>query len=100
MPEAKKHPLVFVSAGFTLLAAIAVLSAGGAEPAAKAPTGAGAPVDFVRDVQPIFAQHCYKCHDAGARKGGLQLDIKQRALAGGDSGPILTAGDPEKSKLI
>jgi mono/diheme cytochrome c family protein len=70
--------------------------------AADAPVAAAgdAPVDFVRDVQPIFAQHCYACHDADKRKGGLQLDVKQRALAGGDEGPILTAGDPEKSKLI
>ena len=47
-----------------------------------------------------MAQNCYKCHDGAHRKGGLQLDEKQKALAGGDDGPILTAGDPDKSKLI
>ena len=69
--------------------------------AADAPaTASDQPVDFVRDVQPIFAQHCYKCHDGSTRKGGFQLDTKARALAGGDHGPAVTAGDPEKSRLI
>lgn len=73
--------------------------AGGAEPAAGE-AGPDIPVDFARDVQPIFVQHCYKCHDGASRKGGLQLDVKARALAGGDEGPILVPGDPGKSKLL
>ena len=77
------------------MAGVAALSAANADPAA-----AGAPVDFVRDVQPIFAQHCYECHDASKRKAGLQLDVKKLALAGGDEGPVITPGDPDKSKLV
>ena len=80
----------------TLVAGQAAPGAAEAEPA----EGSAAPVDFVRDVQPIFAQHCYKCHDARERKAGLQLDVKTLALAGGDDGPVIAAGEPEKSKLI
>jgi len=68
-----------------------------AEPAAA---DAGAAVDFVRDVKPIFEARCFKCHDGSNRKGGLQLDNKARALGGGDHGAVITPGDPEKSKLI
>src|SRR5439155_13187171 len=68
--------------------------------AAESPA-VGAPVDFAKDVRPIFAQNCYRCHDGDKRKGGLQLDVKERALAGGDSGDkAITPGEPEKSKLI
>lgn len=57
-------------------------------------------VDFVRDIQPIFKQHCLECHGAKL-EGGLRLDSRARALAGGDSGqPAIIAGDPGKSRLI
>src|SRR4051812_30663592 len=77
MSAPKNHPLVPVSAVLVLIGAAAACLAA-AEPA----TTSDAPVDFARDVQPLFAQHCYKCHDGQARKGGLQLDAKQKALAG------------------
>ncbi|MFT5522728.1 MAG: hypothetical protein ACI9HK_000672 [Pirellulaceae bacterium] len=31
------------------------------------------PVDFLRDVEPIFAAHCLKCHGRGKSEGGLRL---------------------------
>ena len=93
MPGTKTHPLVLVSA-------CVVLAMGAVAVGAAASRDSGAPVDFVRDVQPIFARHCYECHDAKSRKGGFQLDVKGRAMAGGDSGPAVAPGDPEKSKLI
>ncbi|MBL9182076.1 MAG: PSD1 domain-containing protein [Verrucomicrobiaceae bacterium] len=43
-----------------------------------------APVDYVREVRPIFEQHCYDCHGEKKQKSGLRLDIKSEALKGGD----------------
>ena len=43
-------------------------------------------VDFYGRVQPILAIHCVKCHGAETQKGGLRLDVRERALKGGDSG--------------
>lgn len=40
-------------------------------------------VEFVRDVRPIFAKHCYSCHGAEKQKSGLRLDVKAAALRGG-----------------
>ncbi len=34
---------------------------------------APAAVDFVRDVQPLLAKHCGRCHNATLRKGELDL---------------------------
>src|SRR5207248_4570386 len=38
---------------------------------------------FVRDVQPLLANHCLKCHDAKKQKGGLRLDSREHALREG-----------------
>jgi hypothetical protein len=64
--------------------------AAAAEPAAK-------PVDFSREVKPIFAAKCYACHgpDGGKRRGDLRLDIPTDALK-----KIIKPGDPAASPLV
>jgi len=60
-----------------------------------------APVDFVRDVRPIFEKHCCECHGAKKQKSGLRLDVKAAALRGGDEhGPDIVAGRAKESPLI
>ncbi len=59
------------------------------------------PVDFVRDIRPIFEAHCYDCHSGDTRKSGLRLDVKAAAMKGGDQhGPDIVPGKPEESPLI
>src|SRR2546430_641918 len=68
----------------------------------RAGSVAGAGVDFQRDVRPILAEHCTKCHgvDAATRKSGLRLDQRATALAGGRSGvAAIVPGRPEQSEL-
>src|SRR5688572_14903457 len=57
---------------------------------------------FKSTIQPIFAEHCHKCHshDADKIKGGLVVDSLSGLLTGGDSGPAIVPGEPEKSLLI
>ncbi len=59
-------------------------------------------VFFENRIRPIFAEHCYSCHSAMAKKirGGLKLDTRLDFLKGGIDGPILATGPPEKSRLI
>ena len=64
---------------------------------------AAAAADFQHDVRPILAEHCGHCHgpDEAARQGGLRLDDRSAALAGGDSGsPAIMPQDPGRSELI
>ena len=62
---------------------------------------AAAPVDFVREVRPIFEKHCYDCHAEKKQKGGLRLDVKAAALKGGDNdGPNIIPGKAKESSLI
>jgi hypothetical protein len=57
---------------------------------------------FEKKIRPIFVERCYKCHSAAAEKvkGGLLLDSREGLLKGGDSGPAIVPGEPEKSVLI
>ncbi|MBL9173027.1 MAG: DUF1553 domain-containing protein [Verrucomicrobiales bacterium] len=57
---------------------------------------------FEKRIRPVLADHCYECHSAQARqiKGGLVIDSRAGVLRGGDTGPVLTPGDPEASLLI
>src|SRR5262245_25936719 len=58
-------------------------------------------IDFARDVQPILRDHCYRCHDGRKQTAGLRLDVRSRALKGGESGKAaIVAGDAAKSELV
>ncbi len=57
---------------------------------------------FEKIIRPLLTEHCYECHGAKAKelKGGLLLDSKAGWEKGGDSGPVIIPGAPEKSRLI
>jgi mono/diheme cytochrome c family protein len=61
----------------------------------------GAPGDefFENKIRPILATQCGTCHQDRAA-GGLSLSSKESLLKGGESGPAIVPGDPEKSLLI
>jgi hypothetical protein len=67
----------------------------------KLPPAVGRNVDFVRDVRPLFEEHCYTCHGAEKQKSGYRLDVRGSAMKGGDVGdrPIVP-GDSAHSPLI
>lgn len=57
---------------------------------------------FDKHVLPMLKQHCYRCHSHETKKsrGGLVVDSKNGLLKGGDSGPAVVPGQPEKSLLL
>ena len=57
---------------------------------------------FENKIRPVLVEHCYECHSATAKKikGGLVVDSRAGVHKGGDTGPLLTPGDPEASLLI
>lgn len=56
--------------------------------------------DFSRDVLPILAHHCRKCHGSDKAEGGLRLHNRDAAMRGGDSGTVVTPGKSDASELI
>jgi mono/diheme cytochrome c family protein len=78
--------------------AIAHASAGLAEPSDDAFSPEQVAF-FESKIRPIFVEHCWKCH-ANDEKGGLRLDSRDTALAGGDSGPAIVPGKPDESLMV
>ena len=73
-------------------------SVGAAEPS---PTPTAAQLEFFeKEVRPVLADHCYKCHGEKKQKSGLRLDSREFVLKGGELGPIVVPGKPETSRLI
>src|SRR5262245_22916950 len=57
---------------------------------------------FTKQVKPIFEAHCFQCHSHAMKKakGNLVVDARASILKGGNSGPAIVPGHPEKSLLI
>jgi hypothetical protein len=57
---------------------------------------------FEKHVRPVLSDNCYRCHshDSEKLKGGLFLDFRDGVLKGGDTGPAIVPGNPDKSLLI
>ena len=65
------------------------------------PFTSGAAVDFSRDIQPIFAEHCTNCHGPDKQKGGLNLTKQGSVLSKLKSGKhAVIAGKPNHSELV
>jgi len=83
--------------GCSVLGVLGLWAASGRGPVAADATPK---VDFAREVQPILAASCVRCHAAGLEQGKLRLDTHQGLLRGGASGPVIVAGDGRASALF
>ena len=57
-------------------------------------------VDYIRDVKPLLAEHCIRCHGVQKQESGLRLDTAITMRSGGNSGPAIVPGEPEKSLIL
>ena len=86
----------------TRVPAVLVLVATGSVAALASPQQAARLEFFESKIRPVFVEHCYKCHsmESGKSKGGLLLDSRAAWQLGGESGPAIIPGAPDKSLLI
>jgi hypothetical protein len=64
---------------------------------------ASAEVRFNRDIRPMMAETCFRCHgpDKSSRMAGMRLDIREEALKATASGAVpIVPGDPDKSAIV
>ncbi len=86
-----RQSLVLIYAGVALATGGALLEA------------APADVDFFEQkIRPVLADKCFECHSAESKslKANLLLDTREGLLKGGDTGPAIVPGAPDKSLLI
>lgn len=57
---------------------------------------------FEKKIRPVLVKHCYECHSAKSKivRAKLLVDSREGLLRGGESGPAVVPGKPEKSLLI
>ena len=57
---------------------------------------------FERDLAPLLAERCLKCHGEERQRAGLRLDSAAAVLRGADNGevPVVAPFDPEGSRLL
>ncbi|MBK7925966.1 MAG: hypothetical protein IPJ98_00310 [Bryobacterales bacterium] len=79
--------------GSSRLAVIAFAMAGGA---------AAQSVSYSREVAPVLAMNCHSCHGANPESvaGGLSTRTWADLKKGGNLGPVIVPGDPERSALL
>ncbi len=58
------------------------------------------PIDYDRDIKPIFEASCFRCHGPERPKSGFSLENRTSALKGGKNGVDIVPGDSAKSPLI
>jgi cytochrome c553 len=100
-------------AGLLVLSALAASATAAITPA-PAPAAASTPpipkpegeaaqlAFFEKNIRPVLASKCYKCHSAESEKvkGGLLLDTRDGIRQGGDSGHAVVPGNVKDSVLL
>jgi mono/diheme cytochrome c family protein len=86
--------LSFLGAGASLQAELTL------EQRATLPPAASRPVDFARDIQPIFEASCVQCHGRGKAKGSFSLETRADFLEGGDAGSAVVVGNSADSLVV
>jgi hypothetical protein len=85
--------LVVVPSGSSVCAAEAAVP-----PAAK--PGTSEADFFEAKIRPLLAARCKECHGDKKQEMGLRVDRREAFFRGGDDGPVVVPGDPDKSSLI
>jgi hypothetical protein len=86
----------------SLLAAVSIVCLAASGAVAPASESADGVAFFEQSVRPLLVSRCYECHATTARKvkGNLLLDSKAGWEKGGELGPVILPGAPDRSLLI
>lgn len=66
----------------------------------RQPTPTAEQIEFFNTkIRPVLFDTCGECH-LEDENGGLRIDSREALVKGGENGPAVVPGDPEKSLLI
>ena len=83
----------------TLVSAGITLAAGEAPKPVPAPNAEALEL-FEKEIRPLLVAECESCHGPKLQQGGLRFSGREAILKGGEKGPSVVPGHPEKSLLI
>jgi len=93
--------------GLVLLVRVFLAGCGAApaaEPESRQPDStlsAGDALEVYRTaIRPLLAKRCQPCHGALGQEAGLRLDTAAALVAGGQSGPAVERGAPQRSLIV
>lgn len=89
-----------LAAWATLLLATSVVAEENAKTSPPTGESAAEAEFFEAQIRPLLVAQCLDCHGNSKQEARLRLDSREALLAGGESGPAIVPGDPEKSLLI
>jgi hypothetical protein len=55
---------------------------------------------FETKIRPVLAETCLQCHGGKKVSNGLRVDSREALLKGGERGPAIVPGDPDRSLLV
>ena len=55
---------------------------------------------FETRIRPVLVENCIICHGPKKQSGELRFDRRDAMMKGNDDGPIVVAGQPDRSRLI
>lgn len=84
----------------SLLVLVTLLAFAQVGAAGEIPPAASHPIDFAKDIQPLFEATCIQCHAKGKDKGGFSLETRGAMLKGGDDGPTVVLGKGGESDIV
>jgi len=67
---------------------------------AAAPESRFDPRAFEAEIRPLLVRRCGDCHGPDVQESRLRLDVRHRAVRGGDFGPVILPGKAGESELI
>jgi len=97
--KVRQIPLLALSSAVVVLVAVGTHRVVSAQKPPEPPPTAAAIEFFEAKVRPILATYCQECHGK-KDEGGLKLNSREAILLGGNSGPAIAPGDPDKSLLM
>jgi mono/diheme cytochrome c family protein len=85
---------------FSALRALSFLFAGASLAMAQTAPPPDQIAFYESSVQPVLRANCAACHSGKVLTSGFSLDTRESMLRGGNRGPAVVPGDPEKSLLL
>lgn len=99
----QRHPMtkmLLPLLGICLAVGIQTAQATNADISKLPPTSDKKGVTFEKDIRPILAQNCIRCHGERNPKGKLRLDSLEAVLKGGEDGKAVVIGNSTKSSIV